>query len=118
MEVANFYGYSIGIGVIVSVLIEAIKFTQAVPFIGHWHPVKFVVDSITKGNPMQIRIGVAVFCTLLNLISFFVNGGSATDVFALLTMVGANFNSFLAALGTFNLIFEPVEKLAKPKDEQ
>ena len=110
MEVANFYGYSIGIGVIVSAIIELLKFTKVVPVIGHFAPIKALVDFIEKGKPDQIRISVAAFCVVLNLISFFWNGGLVTDAFQLITMISGSFSSFLSALGTFNFLFEQAEQ--------
>ncbi len=110
MEVGNFFGYSIALGMFVSVIIQIIKYTPYVPVIGQFTIVRSVIDAISRGNAVQIRTGVAVLATVLNLASFFYNGGHITDPVQFMLGIVAAFNSFMTALGTYNIAFEPFEK--------
>lgn len=110
MEIGTFLGYSVGLGMLVSAITQIIKYTRFVPIIGDLSVVRFVLDAISRGNPVQIRTGVAVIATLLNIVSFFLNGGEVLDPMQFAMGVLAAFNSFMTALGTYNIVFEPFEK--------
>lgn len=112
-EIGQFYGYSITIGLIVSAITELIKFTQAVPFLSRLKAVQWLLETIQKGNAGQIRAGVAVLCVIINLVSFLMNGGSIGGVYEMTVMLTGSFSSFMTALGSYNLIFQPGEKVVK-----
>jgi hypothetical protein len=66
--------------------------------------VQRVVNAVSKGNVLQIRVFVAVLAVGLNALSVYLNTG---DVVSVQTALQAGI-SFFTALGTFDLVFAKV----------
>lgn len=101
LTVFELFGYSVSVGIVASMFTEVIKWTESVPFFSKIPAFQKILNVITKGNAKQIRTFVALLCLAANVGVYYYNTGMIPAV----PMLLGSFNSFLAALGTYNFIF-------------
>lgn len=104
--VGHFLGYSIGLGMLVSVLTQIVKTVESIPYLSRIPGMQWVINKIEKGKPEEIRIFVCILAVLTNAVSVYLNTGTVVDVATLWGSAA----SFFTSLGTYDLVFKGKEE--------
>lgn len=104
--VMDLMGYSISIGLVVTMITQILKTVERIPVLSALKPVQMLVDAIDTGNVEQIRTFVGVLCVAANVASVYYTTGQ----FPALPIVLTSLMSFLGALGAYDFAFKTKKK--------
>lgn len=104
--VAQFGTVTIGLGLIVTLVTQAIKSSETIPWINKIPGAQWIIDQVSAGNVTSVRIFAGVIALALNVFYVKYTSGAWMDTQTLVSTAG----SFLTALGGYNLFFSGIPK--------
>lgn len=104
--IAQFGSVTIGLGLIVTLVTQAVKQADTIPWINKIPGIQKIIDQVAAGNVKSVRIFAGVIAIALNIFYIRYNTGVWMDTNAIVSAAG----SFFTALGGYNLFFSGVPK--------
>lgn len=104
--VAQYMGFSLGLGQLLTIITQIVKTTEKIPFLSKIPGVQFITDKIARGNPVQVRTFVGVLAAVINITVSYLQTGEAVSPLAIMGTVG----SFVSAIGGYDLWFSGDKK--------
>lgn len=99
--IASFMGRSIGLGLLTTVITQVVKQLETIPWVAKIPGVQWIINQVTAGNVVQIRLFAGFVAILLNLGSVIMS----THSFPPMAMIVSTIGSVFVSIGGYDLIF-------------
>ena len=80
MQIGQFFGLTLTVGAVATLVTEAIKQTQRIPWLSALPPVQWIINAVTSGNVISIRVFLAVLCLALSYLALYPTNGTVPTI--------------------------------------